>query len=588
MKKRSILLDFFIEHRLSYVVGVFFMLSASYIQTIFPKVLGKTIDILKLSGFSEKSIIVNILYMLLIAVGTFVCTYAWRNLIIRNSRELECHIRELLVVHFQKMSPEFYNRRKTGDLIAYAINDISAVRMTFGPATAMSINGLALCTAAVYAMTQTINWRLTLMCLAPIPIIIVVMIRTGRVVQKRFRRVQECFASISDRVQENINGIRVIKAYAQEDEEVNKFEELNTKMMDSNLNMVKVSATLSPAIELCFSISFVLNLIFGGNMVLKGTISLGDFIAFNTYLTMIMAPIISIGRVINILQRGMASYKRLNEIFSVEADITDGEAGVNTEIMGDIEINNLSFSYPDSGEKALEDINISIPKGHTLGIIGKTGSGKTTLASLLLKLYNVEAGKIFIDRVDINHYTLEALRGGFGYVPQDNFLFSATINENIRFFKESYSTKAVENAARASCIYDSILCFPKGFDTILGERGVNLSGGQKQRISIARAIIKNPAVLILDDALSAVDTITEDKILNNFKEFRRDKTAIIIAHKISSVKDADEIIVLDGGGICERGTHSELIEKGGVYYDIYKEQSKDRKGGFQNEDSESA
>lgn len=553
------------------------MLIACYVQTLFPKVLGRTIDILKVSNFDISRVKLNIIYILLIALGAFLSTYAWRNLIIRNSREFECELRDRLFTHFQKLSPEFYNRRKTGDLIAYAINDISAVRMTLGPATAMSINGIAICAAAIYSMLQSVNLRLTVICLAPIPVIILVMLQVGKLVQKRFRKVQESFSAISDRVQENIYGIRVIKAYVQEDEELKNFEKLNNNMMDANMDMVRVASMLSPIIEICFSISFVVNLIVGGNMVLKNTISLGDFIAFNTYLTMIMTPIISIGRIINILQRGMASYKRINEIFNTEPDITDGKAMIDNEIKGCIEFNNLNFAYPGSDEEALKDICLKINQGENLGIIGRTGAGKTTLSSLLLKLYNVEDGKIFIDGIDINHYRLDALRNGFGYVPQDNFLFSATVNENIGAFKKAYSMEQVKKAAEASCIYENIMDLPESFNTILGERGVNLSGGQKQRIAIARAVIKEPAVLILDDSLSAVDTITEQRILENFKEIRKDKTAIIIAHKISSVQDCDQIIVLDKGRICEMGTHKELLEKGGLYYDIYREQWKNRK-----------
>ncbi|GLC31539.1 ABC transporter ATP-binding protein [Clostridium omnivorum] len=577
MSKRRILLDFILEHKVSYIIGLIFMLIACYVQTLFPKVLGRTIDILKVSNFDISRVKLNIIYILIIALGAFLSTYAWRNLIIRNSREFECELRDRLFTHFQKLSPEFYNRRKTGDLIAYAINDISAVRMTLGPATAMSINGIAICAAAIYSMLQSVNLRLTVICLAPIPIIIVVMLQVGKLVQKRFRKVQESFSAISDRVQENIYGIRVIKAYVQEDEELKNFEKLNNNMMDANMDMVRVASMLSPIIEICFSISFVVNLIVGGNMVLKNTISLGDFIAFNTYLTMIMTPIISIGRIINILQRGMASYKRINEIFNTEPDITDGKAMIDKEIKGCIEFKNLNFAYPGSDEQALKDICLTINQGENLGIIGRTGAGKTTLSSLLLKLYNVEDGKIFVDGIDINHYRLDALRNGFGYVPQDNFLFSATVKDNIGAFKKAYSMEQVKKAAEASCIYENIIDLQDGFNTILGERGVNLSGGQKQRIAIARAVIKEPAVLILDDSLSAVDTITEQRILENFKDIRKDKTAIIIAHKISSVQDCDQIIVLDKGRICESGTHNELLKKGGLYYDIYREQWKDRK-----------
>ena len=582
---QKILINFIKEHKVSYIIGVIFMLLTSYIQTLFPKVLGNTIDILKVDNFEPKSVYINISYIMLIAIGTFISTYAWRNFIIGNSRNLECDLREKLFDHFQKLSPEFYNRRKTGDLIAYAINDINAVRMTFGPATAMSVNGIVICVISIYSMAKAINWSLTILALVPVPFTIFIMFKIGKIVRKRFNKVQENFASISDRVQENINGSRVIKAYVQEDKEVKNFEELNDKMAKSNLDMVQISSYLSPLIEICFTISFVLNLIIGGNMVLDGKISLGDFIAFNGYLTMIMAPIVSIGRVITIFQRGMASLNRLNEIFDTSVDIKENENSIKIPIKGSIEIKNLFFSYPDSKETVLSDINLSIQRGHTLGIVGKTGSGKSTLVNLLLRMYNVPKSKIFFDGIDINEYELKTLRDSFGFVPQDNFLFKASISDNIKFFKQIYSDDEVIGSAKKSCIFESVMDFPDGFNTILGERGVNISGGQKQRISIARALIKNPEILILDDALSAVDTITEAQILRNLKKARENKTSIIVAHRISQVIDADEIIVLDKGKILERGNHLELIEKGGLYYDIYKSQFNEEDSKFGNEAS---
>lgn len=574
---KNIIADFIKKHKWPYIIGIIFMFSASYIQTLFPKVLGRTIDILKEEGFKFSAVKVNLIYILLIAAGTFITTYVWRNLIMGNSRSFECYLREMLYSHMQKLSIEFYNKKKTGDLIAYAINDISAVRIIFGPAAARAINGITVCIISIYSMSKAIDWRLTIMSLLPIPFILIFMIKIGAAVQRKFRKVQENFASISDRVQENIYGIRVIKAYVQEKDEMQKFEKLNNNMMESNLSMVKVSSYLSPIIEICFSISFVLNLIIGGNMVLKGSISLGDFIAFNGYLTMIINPVTSIGKIITVFQRGIASLKRLNEIFDEKPEIKDGEKMINIPIKGEIQIKDLSFSYPNSTDEKLNKINIIISKGHTLGIVGRTGSGKTTLVSLLLKLYNVDRDKIIIDGVDINDYTLDTLREGFGYVPQGDFLFSASIKDNIRFFKDIYSDEDVENAARVSCIYDSIQGLPEGFNTMLGERGVNLSGGQKQRISIARAVIKDPAVLILDDSLSAVDTITEEKIINNLGNIRKDKTNIIIAHRLSAVEGADEIIVLDDGRIMERGDNEELLKKRGLYYEIYMEQFKDNK-----------
>ncbi|MHB8062391.1 MAG: ABC transporter ATP-binding protein, partial [Ruminiclostridium sp.] len=500
----------------------------------------------------------------------------WRNLVIGNARKLECTLREDLYKHLQTLSPEFYSKRKTGDLIAYGINDILAIRMALGPATALSINGIVICGSSIYFMLVSIDLRLTLLTLAPIPVIIIFMALIGKKIHKCFLKVQELFGEISDRVQENINGIRVIKSYAQEDKEIENFKALGDGMLAANIEMVKVSSLLTPIIEGCFSISFVLNLVLGGKMVLSGSISLGDFVAFNTYLAMIMAPIISIGRVVNIFQRGTASLQRLNEIFSIKPKVVDGQKGISKNIKGNIEFRNLTFYYPGTTIPALLNINLNIEKGKTIGIIGKTGSGKTTLANLLLKLYNSTPGQLFLDSIDINDYSLDAIRNSFSFVPQDTFLFSASIKENIISFKNIYSEDDIASASRFSGIYESITEFPDGFDTILGERGVNLSGGQKQRISIARAIIKDPSILILDDALSAVDTVTEAYILKNFETHRKGKTTFIISHRISAVSNADEIIVMNHGSIQESGTHNELISKGGLYYEIYNEQNKEK------------
>lgn len=571
--KYKILKDFILKNKTMYLVGFFFMFLASFIQTLFPKVLGNIIDILSKQNFSRSVVYTLIGYLLLIAAATFIFTFVWRNLIIGGARKLECTLRETLYGHFQTLSQEFYSKRKTGDLIAYGINDVLAVRMAFGPATAMSVNGIVICVSSIYLMFTSINFKLTILTLLPIPVVILFMLLIGKQIQSRFRNVQELFGKISDRVQENIYGIRVIKAYVQEENEIKNFNVLCDKMMDANISMVKTSSRLTPMIEACFSVCFVLNLILGGRMVLDGTISLGDFVAFNTYVAMIMNPIVSIGRIVNNVQRGLVSLQRLQDILSVPPDIVDEENALEEKIQGTIEFKNLTFCYPGIKKPALSGINLKIENGKTVGIIGKTGSGKTTLANLLLKLYNTGPGQLYLDHRDINDYSINAVRNSFSFVPQDTFLFSASIKENISSFKNIYTDDEIEEATKFSSIYESITGFADGFDTLLGERGVNLSGGQKQRISIARAIIRNPSVLILDDALSAVDTITEKNILDSFRQKRRGKTTLIISHRVSAVSGSDEIIVLHGGKIHESGTHEDLINQKGMYYEIYMEQS---------------
>ncbi len=571
--KSKIIAEFLKKYWYNYIIGAAFLILSSYIQTLSPRYLGTIFDLLREPVIDSRRILHYIVLLVLVAVGMFVTRFIWRYFIMGNARNMECFLRQKLLEHLQKLDVTFYNNRKTGDLMAYAVNDIGAVRQSFGPGVALVLNGLGLGLLSVFSMADSVHPRLTVFALLPIPFIIAIIVWLGRIIQKRFRAVQKNFASISDRINENISGIRVIKTYVQEDQEVDRFDLLNSKMMKSNLDLVRVSSLLSPLIQTLFGISFMINLIYGSTLVIDGTISLGSFVEFNGYLGMIMRPVISIGRIINVFQRGMASYKRLNEIFMEKPDITDTAHKSPVEkIQGGLEIRDLSFKYPGYDEYALRDINISLPEGKVLGIIGPTGSGKTTLVNLLLRLYKIDDGKIFIDGHDINDYRLEDLREAIGYVPQDNFLFSATISDNIRFFDDRFTEDDIENASRISLIYDNVMDFPDKFETVIGERGVNLSGGQKQRISIARALIKDPAITILDDALSAVDTQTEEEILKNLRQDMKGRTCIIIAHRISALKHADEIIVLDHGRIIERGTHKSLLEQRGYYYELYRDQ----------------
>lgn len=568
---KRFLIVFLRKHAVSYTFGLIFMLLSSFVQTLFPQVIGNIVNILQTSHFRESDIYREIVYILFIAFGTFLTTFVWRNLVIGNARKLECDLREKLFDQFERLTPAYYARKKTGDLIAYAINDIGAVRQTCGPALAMAINGVAVCVIAVVGMVRVTDWQMTALALLPIPVMVFVMVLVGMAVKKRFRVVQQTFASISDRVNERINGIRVIKTYVQEESEIADFEQLNNRMVEANLSMVRVSAVLSPLIELCFTVSFAANLIIGGSLVLNGNISLGNFVAFNGYLTVILAPVLSIGRVITIVQRGLASLGRLDEILDEQPQVVDsGDALVSKD--ADIEFKNFSFTYPGSQYAAVRDISLTIPSGGSLGIIGTTGAGKSTVVNVLLRLFDYPPGGIEVGGTDINSLRLESLRDAVGVVPQEIFLFRASIADNISFFRPDYAPERIRAAARAADILDDIEALPDQFDTVIGERGLNLSGGQKQRISIARALIADPQILILDDALSAVDTVTENRILNNLQRVRKGKTTIVIGSRISAVLRCDNIVVLKDGMIIEQGNHAQLLTEGGLYRELYQEQ----------------
>ena len=572
MTGKNILLDFIKEHIKSYIAGIVILIATSFIAMTIPKLLGIITDGLNRRDMAPAAIYRYVLLMVAVSILVFVLKYIWRYFLIGNCRSLECYLRDKLFKHLQTLPLSFYNNSKTGDMVAHAINDVQAVRMTFGFGSIQILDGAAACIISIYFMASTINPVLTVMALAPVPVAIFIMVRVGKMIRFRFKKVQEAFAAISEKVQENISGIRVIKAFAQEEEEVENFLKYSRDRVDTQMRLTKVSALLGPCAQLCFGVSFVFFIVCGSGQVIKGSISLGDYVAFNTYMMAIMGPVMNISRIIDIWQRGIASYKRLKVIFDTPgaaAAIGDGLSCIN----GGIEIKNLSFAYPGSARRSLKNINLVLKQGKTLGILGKTGSGKTTLMNLLLKLYDVDDGKILIDGRDINDIPAEALRECIGYVPQDNFLFSTTIRNNIEFFRDIYSEDEVEEAARLSGVYENIVSFPDGFETIVGERGTTLSGGQKQRISIARALVKNPSLLILDDSLSAVDTKTEEEIISNIRHVLSGRTGIIISHRISTVRYADEILYMDNGRISERGTHEQLMELMGSYYRLCISQS---------------
>ncbi len=570
MVKKIIFQEFLKQNLWKYILGIGCIIVTNILQIAIPKLLGYIIDSLKYNTAAQSTLFLLTLGMFGIAVAVFGLRFLWRYLIIGAARDLECLLRERFFQHLQRLPVQFFNNRKTGELMAYAINDLQAIRMGFAFGLVGLLQGVTINLFSVFIMAKTIHFKLTVIALIPILFSIIIIATLRPLIQVKFKRVQEKFADISDKVQENLSGIRVVKGYLQEQKEIEKLKKVSRIRMDAQMEYISLSALYEPAIHVFFGISFSLNLMIGSTYVVNGIISLGDFIAFNSYIAMISFPVARMGRVIVQWQSTLASIKRVDEILMTKPDIFDeNPIPVERRFTGDITIKNLNFRYPGEISPTLNDVNIQLKAGKTLAIIGDTGSGKTTLVNLLLRLFRVNRGHIFIDDIDINDIPLAALRENIGYAPQDSFLFSTSIKENIAFFKAVYDLQDIEEAARQSSVYKNIVDFPDGFDTILGERGVTLSGGQKQRISIARAIIKDPSILILDDSFSAVDTKTEEEILNNLQKVMDGRTGIIIAHRVSTIKYADEIIVLEQGRIVERGTHRQLVKKQGKYYGIY-------------------
>jgi ATP-binding cassette subfamily B protein len=587
------LLPYLKRYRWGYVAGTVCVLLTNGIWILFPQILGNAADDLN-RGVTRHKLLIYAGLLMAIAISKGIFQFLTRWIVIGVSRDIEFDLRNDLFARLEGLSYSYYQRHRTGDIMARATNDLNAVRLLLGPAIMYSANTIVY-TAGALAFMIAISPKLTFYTFLPLPVVSIVIQYFGRQIHDRFERIQAMFSDISARAQENFSGARLVRAYVQEEAEIRAFEKENKEYIRRSLKLVRLMGMLWPTLELMLGCAVVLVLWLGGRevlsghtrvplvsslgnsnpaitttLVLSGSMSVGDFVKFSTYMLQLTWPIIALGWVINIFQRGTASLIRINEIMEEQPEIRDEPGAQDREIEGEIEFRGLNFAY--EGKPVLHGVNLHVPAGTSLAIVGPTGSGKTTLVNLIPRIYDAESGTVLIDGRPIREYSLSSLRRNIGFVPQETFLFSDRIRENIALGVDSATDREIHDAAQAANIAADIESFPEDYDTLVGERGITLSGGQKQRTAIARALIRNPKILILDDALSSVDTHTEDKILNHLRDVMQGRTTIFISHRVSTVRNTDRIAVLHGGRIVELGTHDELLALNGYYNDLYNKQ----------------
>lgn len=574
MKDLLPLVKYLKRYKLKLFIGFIFIVISISLQAVYPLVIGSGIQSITTGNPEYPLYYYAAVSITLILFGGFFL-FLVRQTIIVVSREIENDLRNDFFSHLQSLDRTFYNTHTTGDIMAHATNDINNIRNMLGPGIMYSIQTL-LRTTVTLAIMFSISAYVTFIALIPLPLISLLVYKVMKLTYSRSMDVQKSFSNMSTKAQENFSGIRVIKSYVREENELNEFTEISRDYQKKNLKLARMQSYSFPMMFLLTGLSVILVIYFGGISVMKGEFTIGNIAEFVMYLGMLTFPIIALGWIINLVQRAAPSMKRLSEIMDTEPLVSDNEKTDITvtgeKIEGEIEFRNVSFKYPGTDITILKNLNLRIKKGSTIGIIGYTGVGKSTLISLIPRVYDVTDGEILIDGINIKNIPLEVLRKSIGIVPQESFLFSDSLANNISYSSDNFSEELVTSSSKIAGLYKDVIGFPEGFKTIIGERGISLSGGQKQRTSIARAVYMNPKILILDDSLSAVDTKTEEEILNGLREVMKERTSIIIAHRISTIKNADTIIVLNKSEIAEQGSHDELIEKGGIYYDIYQKQ----------------
>ncbi|MFP5079619.1 ABC transporter ATP-binding protein [Pedobacter sp. JCM 36344] len=587
MKHLKILNKYFYKYKWWLIPGVFFVVISNIFGVIPAQVIGHAFNLITeniliyglFEGFERREVIYDIFSYTLLYFGALILVlyllrglflFFMRQTIILMSRHIEYDMKNEIYGHYQKLSLGFYRRNNTGDLMNRATEDVNRVRMYVGPAIMYAINTAVLFLLVIYAMFS-VNVTLAIFCLLPLPVLVVIIYYVNTMINHKSEQIQEQLSKLSSFVQERFSGIRVIKSYVREGYTKTVFAAESEGYKKNAMNLVKVQALFYPTMLLLVGLSTILTIYVGGRQVMNGSITSGNIAEFIVYVNQLTFPVSMLGWVTTLIQRASASQKRINEFLELKPDIVSSHNDP-LEVQGNIQFKNVSFTYPDTGIQALKNISFNIEAGQFVAVIGRTGSGKSTLANLIMRMYDVDSGSILIDNKPIKAVNLQNYRSQVGFVPQEVFLFSDTIKNNIAFGLDQVTDAEVENAARNAAVYGNIVDFDLKFETILGERGITLSGGQKQRVSIARALIKEPGILIFDDCLSAVDTRTEEEILKNLGKVMNGKTSILIAHRISTIKNADKILVLDNGFVIEQGTHDELLVFAGAYAEMYQNQ----------------
>lgn len=566
---------FFKEQWQRYTLAILFLCLVNILEVIPPKLVGNAIDDMNNGSMTQEGVMKYVIYLLMVLIGSYLFGYLWSYLLFGGGNLVERKLRSGFMGHLLKMTPSFYEKNRTGDLMARATNDLKAISLTAGFGILTLVDAVLFTITVVAMMGATISWQLTIAAVLPLPIMAVLMQIYVKKIYKRFTDAQAAFGTLNDKVLESISGVRVIRAYVQEREDEKRFEEMTEDVYGKNLAVARIDALFDPTISIIIGISYLIGLGYGAYLVFQQAITLGGLVSFNVYLGMLIWPMIAVGELINVMQRGNASLDRVQDTLSYEADVKNSMGMESITNPGNIQFNSVHFTYPSSTVVNLSDISVQLERGQTLGIVGKTGSGKTTFVKQLLREYPLGTGEIAFAGMPLEQLHLEDIRKWIGYVPQDHFLFSKTVRENILFGKMDATEGELAEAIRLADFEKDLMMLPNRLETLVGEKGVALSGGQKQRISIARALIKNPEILILDDSLSAVDAKTETTIIENIQNERAGKTTIITTHRLSAVQHADRIIVLDSGKIIEEGTHADLLLNDGWYSEQYERQQVD-------------